>query len=286
VGPQVEKLYGGERFVILYVLTGVAGVLGSYYYHPHSISAGASGAIFGLFGVLLVFGVRYRNSIPPAFKKAVGTGVLPVIAINLIIGFTIPQIDNAAHISGLLAGAALAGIVPFQRPAEEHATGFRGFQVALLVIIAASFYQVAVNYDGPGLSARNLTGGLTGMMGARSSLQEFIDAVTDAQNAFEDSTRQIAAGQLDGLAETRTRLAKSIDRLRRAPSPAAEAGPWTAQLALLLQDQHDLIQDVERSRTVTLAHSLRLKANNAKYEELAEAFSSWIETERRKNKGR
>src|SRR5262245_5285572 len=45
VGPQVEKLYGPARFVILYLLSGVAGVYGSYYYHPLSISAGASGAI-------------------------------------------------------------------------------------------------------------------------------------------------------------------------------------------------------------------------------------------------
>src|SRR5438105_11193044 len=56
IGPQVEKLYGGPSFVVLYVLTGIAGVAGSYFYHPYSISAGASGAIFGLFGVLLVFG--------------------------------------------------------------------------------------------------------------------------------------------------------------------------------------------------------------------------------------
>src|SRR4051812_49971100 len=70
VGPQVEKLYGGSRFVILYVLTGIAGVAGSYFYHPLSQSAGASGAIFGLFGVLLVFGIRYQKNIPPYFKRA------------------------------------------------------------------------------------------------------------------------------------------------------------------------------------------------------------------------
>src|SRR5204862_6216364 len=96
VGPQVEKLYGGGRFVILYVLTGVAGVYGSYAYHPNTISAGASGAIFGLFGVLLAFGIRYRDTLPPFVKRAVRTGVLPAIVINLIIGFTIPQIDNSA----------------------------------------------------------------------------------------------------------------------------------------------------------------------------------------------
>src|SRR5215510_8629417 len=132
VGPQVERLYGPARFVILYVLTGVAGVYGSYFYHPQSISAGASGAIFGLFGVLLVFGIRYRSSIPPFFKRAVGTGVLPIIVINLIIGFTVPAIDNSAHIGGLLAGAALAAVVPFQKPGEETHAGFRSIQVLLL----------------------------------------------------------------------------------------------------------------------------------------------------------
>src|SRR6266853_2967933 len=145
VGPQVERLYGGARFVILYVLTGVAGVYGSYAYHPNTISAGASGAIFGLFGVLLVFGLRYRSAIPPFFARAVGTGVLPVIVINLIIGFTIPQIDNSAHIGGLLAGAALAALLPFQRPGAETDSPFRTLQIALLAIIAVCFYDVAKN---------------------------------------------------------------------------------------------------------------------------------------------
>src|SRR4029077_17558291 len=156
VGPQVEKLYGSASFVVLYVLTGVAGVAGSYFYHPYSISAGASGAIFGLFGVLLVFGLRYRNAIPPDFKQAVGAGVLPVIVINLIIGFTIPAIDNSAHISGLIAGAILAALVPFQKPGEETPGGFKALQMVLLAAIVVSFYSVARNYDGPHLSVRNL----------------------------------------------------------------------------------------------------------------------------------
>src|SRR5260370_15579146 len=139
VGPQVEKLYGGARFVILYVLTGIAGVYGSYSYHPYTISAGASGAIFGLFGVLLVFGIRYRSAIPPFFKRAVGTGVLPVIVINLIIGFTIPAIDNSAHIGGLLAGAALAAVVPFQKPGEATNAGLRFIQGAVLSMISGCF---------------------------------------------------------------------------------------------------------------------------------------------------
>src|SRR5207245_7946810 len=139
-------------FLILYLLTGVAGVYGSYAYHPYTISAGASGAIFGLFGVLLVFGLRYRSSIPDVFKRAVGTGVLPVIVINLIIGFTIPAIDNSAHISGLLAGAILALLVPFLKPGAEPNAVFKTAQVLLLILAAVSFYEVRTHYNGPRLS--------------------------------------------------------------------------------------------------------------------------------------
>src|SRR6059036_1458201 len=169
VGPQVEKLYGGARFVILYVVTGIAGVYASYFYHPNTISAGASGAIFGLFGVLLVFGLRYRNSIPSAFKRAVGTGVLPVIVLNLIIGFTIPAIDNSAHIGGLIAGALLALVIPYQRPGDETPRVFEVVQIALLVLIAVCFYSVGRNYDGPNLSVRNLGRSFTQILTSGSS---------------------------------------------------------------------------------------------------------------------
>src|SRR5713226_3249953 len=281
VGPQVEKLYGGARFVILYVLTGVAGVYGSYSYHPYTISAGASGAIFGLFGVLLVFGFRYRSSIPPFFKRAVGTGVLPVIVINLIIGFTIPAIDNSAHIGGLLAGAALAAVVPFQKPGEETHAGFRSMQVALLAMIAVCFYEVAVHYEGPRLSTRNLAHGVM-QIGTGSSTEEFIDAVNAAQKTFEASTHQIESARVADLRSTRADISKSIDQLRKAPSLASLSDKLVADLIRVMQDQYDLIQDIERSGTVTFAQSRRAKENSARYEAINEAFSSWVDAEGQK----
>src|SRR5437773_10477580 len=209
VGPQVEKLYGGGRFVILYVLTGVAGVYGSYAYHPDTISAGASGAIFGLFGVLLAFGIRYRNSIPPFFKRAVGTGVLPVIVINLIIGFTIPAIDNSAHIGGLLAGALLALVIPFQRPGEETPRIFEIMQISLLVLVAVCFYNVGKNYDGPNLSVHNLARGFTQILPSGSSTsEEFIDAINAAQKTFDASTHALETEQRDQIASLKADTAK------------------------------------------------------------------------------
>src|SRR5581483_7470574 len=86
---------------------------GSYFRHLSSLDptipgAGASGAIFGLCGVLLVFGYKYRADLPPVFRRAFGAGVLPMIAINLLIGYLVPFIDNSAHVGGLMTGIVLA----------------------------------------------------------------------------------------------------------------------------------------------------------------------------------
>jgi len=282
VGPQVEKLYGAARFVILYVLTGVAGVYASYFYHPQSESAGASGAIFGLFGVLLVFGVRYRNSIPPFFKRAVGTGVLPVIVINLIIGFTIPAIDNSAHLGGLLAGAALAALVPFQKPGAETPGIFKTLQMVLLALIVVSFYAVAKNYDGPHLSVRNLRRSFTQILTTSSTTQDFIDAINSARNTFEASAQELESRQTNRIASLKADTAKAIDRLRKIPSLASNVDELMSALLRVMQDQYELLQDVERADTVTFAHGRRLRENVRAFDEIMAQFSKWVETDGRR----
>ena len=276
VGPQVEKLYGTARFVILFVLTGVAGVYASYYYHPETPSAGASGAIFGLFGVLLVFGIRYRNSIPAAFKRAVGTGVLPVIVINLFIGFMLPHVvDNSAHVAGLLSGVLLAAIVPFHRPGAETPSIFRAVQMLLLATVVVCFYEVVRNYDGPQPSVRNL-------MGAKQEEQAFIDAVNTSQNAFESSTQILQAGRVNDLATIKAEVSTSIDQLRRIPSLDSEADGLTATLLRVMQDQYELIEQVERSGTVTFAHGRQLKENVRVFDKTISELTSWVKTNGRR----
>jgi membrane associated rhomboid family serine protease len=278
VGPQVEKLYGPARFVILYVLTGIAGVYASFYYHPETISAGASGAIFGLFGVLLVFGIRYRNSIPPDFKRAVGTGVLPVIVINLIIGFTIPAIDNAAHIAGLLSGAALAAVVPFHKPGDETAGIYKTVQMLLIATVVLSFYQVARNYDGPNLSVRNLNR-FTQILNTRSATSEFIEAINTAEDTFKSSTENLETGRLDRIASSKEDLTKSIAQLRKIPSLSRRSDEITANLLRLMQSQFELIQDIQRAGVMTLAHSRQLQENTRAYVMIMSEFTNWVETE-------
>jgi membrane associated rhomboid family serine protease len=166
IGPWVEKLYGSAKFVVFWVVTGIAGVVGSYltYFpgsHPGVISsfliknhddpsAGASGALFGLVGVLFVFGLKYRRELPEGFKRAFGSGMLPIILLNLGIGFVGRNIiDNAAHMGGLLSGAALAAVVSYKRPGQSAGVtiAWRIGQIAALLLVAISFFFVAKNFD-------------------------------------------------------------------------------------------------------------------------------------------
>ncbi len=99
LGRLAEKIYGRSRFVIIYAAAGISGSIFSFLF-TRAVSAGASGAIFGLLGALLYFG-RKR---PGVFRRGFTANLLSILGINLFIGFTYPGIDNFAHIGGLLGG--------------------------------------------------------------------------------------------------------------------------------------------------------------------------------------
>jgi rhomboid protease GluP len=129
LGPLVERIYGNIRFLFLYLFAGFAGVLASFLFSAN-LSAGASGAIFGCFGALLYFGVVF----PRLFIRSLGFNILIVLGINLMFGFTVPGIDNAGHIGGLLGGFAAAGILRFPRKKRLGSqTIFLVVSVALIV---------------------------------------------------------------------------------------------------------------------------------------------------------
>lgn len=107
IGKEVETLYGKWKFLIIYALSGICGSILSLAFSPNTVSAGASGAIFGLLGALLYFGYHYRTYLGATIKRS----ILPVIIINLVIGFLNPAIDNAAHIGGLVAGILISMLV-------------------------------------------------------------------------------------------------------------------------------------------------------------------------------
>ncbi len=108
-GLFVERLYGGLRFLVLYLVAGIGGNLAGVLLHPMIVSAGASGAIFGVYGGLLAFLLRQRAVIRPEAAKAIGRSALIFIGINLFYGLATPHTDLTAHVGGIVTGF-LAGL--------------------------------------------------------------------------------------------------------------------------------------------------------------------------------
>jgi len=99
LGPFIEERFGRWRFLTIYILSGLGGSIASFFFSS-SLSAGASGAIFGLLGALLYYSIRR----PSLWKSGLGMNLVLVILINFGFGLTMPGIDNYAHLGGLLTG--------------------------------------------------------------------------------------------------------------------------------------------------------------------------------------
>jgi membrane associated rhomboid family serine protease len=233
IGPYVEKLYGSAKFVVFWVLTGVAGVVASYltvrpvlatgglarflFKAFDEPSAGASGALFGLVGVLFVFGIKFRHELPEGFKRAFGTGMLPVIFINLFIGYLGRGfIDNAAHLGGLLSGAALALVVQYRRPGDSRSSAlvWRILQVAALALVAVSFVKVAQNFN----AARHV------VASPRDVFLNYVHVMNQAQET-------VAAVMHEG---DTSHVAQTVQALQGAAAPDPKADELRMRLLDLL----------------------------------------------------
>jgi len=124
-GRLAERMYGSARFFLIYFCSGLTGNLLSLIAQgDRAVSGGASGAIFGVYGAVMVFLWRERRRLHPAEFKWLFWGAAGFSAVTIILGLQITGIDNAAHIGGLLAGI-LAGAA-LARPFEPGACGGRG----------------------------------------------------------------------------------------------------------------------------------------------------------------
>ncbi|MEN8727913.1 MAG: rhomboid family intramembrane serine protease [Sulfurovum sp.] len=103
VGRGAEMYFDTKSYLSIYFFSGIIGGLVSLYMHPVSVGVGASGAIFGVFGALAGFFLAHRDKIA-SHSKAFMKDFSIIIAINLVIGLTIPSIDVSAHIGGLVVG--------------------------------------------------------------------------------------------------------------------------------------------------------------------------------------
>lgn len=275
LGPFVERLYGSAKFVFFWVLTGVAGVVASYltvrpgmqlnavsrflFKNVDSVSIGASGALFGLIGVLFVFGIKFRHELPDGFKRAFGTGMLPTILLNVFIGFAIPVIDNAAHLGGLVAGAALALVVGYKRPTERQrvAIFWHVLQVAALLLVAVSFVMVARHFRGTPPSPRNLSPDVLFNTGPDTT--SYSEALNGAQRVVVNALKSWDASGAEDAA-------KALDA---APNFDEKADGLRNELKQLLTRAQALAKIPPDQRTGARARAL--------HEELGQDLMAWVE---------
>ena len=135
LGTQVETFIGKWKFLFIYLISAISGnMLSIVFSSGNVVSVGASGALFGLMGALLYFGYHYRLYLSEAIKNQ----IIPIILLNLLIGFTVAEIDNVAHIGGLIGGYLASMAFGIENKSERRDM-INGWIVMLLYILFLSY---------------------------------------------------------------------------------------------------------------------------------------------------
>ncbi len=137
IGTQIENYYGKVKYLIIYLVSGICGgLLSAIGIGENVVSVGASGAIFGLLGALAYFGYHYRLYLGDVLKNQ----IIPVIAINLLIGVLVQGVDNFCHVGGLISGIFLAMAlgVDGKTKKSDRINGF----ICLLLFIMFGVYMI------------------------------------------------------------------------------------------------------------------------------------------------
>jgi len=198
-GTLVERLFGKVKFLIIYLASGLFGTVFSYMF-SHPISAGASGAIFGLFGALLYFRKARRG----IFKRLLGANLIIVIGFNLIYGFTRSGIDNWGHIGGLVGGFLISSWLDLY--SEKSFTLKRVMFLLLAVVILA----VGINWGNYKYRQEALINKALNSYSAGDTQE----AVENIQNFLDDNPDSIEARYVLGAIYAETgHIDKAIDQL-------------------------------------------------------------------------
>jgi rhomboid protease GluP len=232
-GQLVERMYGHPRFAAIYFASGLAGNLLSLVAHKGlAVSGGASGAIFGMYGALLVFLWHERANLHPEEFRWFFWGASGFAAVTLILGHFIAGIDNAAHIggffTGMLTGILLArpGATDVTKPTSLRSKLLAGTAIALSIAVLISQVPKPAYRWSEELQARKEIGEfLRDDIAITRDWQSILDEGAHGNISFEEMAGQIDAAVSDRYEESFEQLTQSphdpdlpsaskVDRLR------------------------------------------------------------------------
>jgi rhomboid protease GluP len=143
-GITVERIYGQRLFALIYFGSGLSGsALSLHFSAQNAVSVGASGAVFGVTGALLVAVFQHRKTLPKTFSKQTLSSLSFFILYSLMQGFANQGIDNAAHVGGLLGGCFLAFLLPERFNMPHFVETVKRRTIAGFIIIFVATFGVA-----------------------------------------------------------------------------------------------------------------------------------------------
>jgi len=153
LGGLAERFYGPLRFLGIYLAAGIGGNVLTGLVTPNSVGAGASGAIFGILGAMLVASWRNREVIGAAASRAIFANLGQLLVLNIVISF-LPGIGLWAHAGGALTGAVLALLIPFNSPTypRPYRLAANALSAVLIVATLALLVTWIGNHGIPGLT--------------------------------------------------------------------------------------------------------------------------------------
>ena len=141
IGNFIETYFGRSKYFIVFIITGIVGSLTSYLF-TRGFSVGASGAVFGLLGLLLA--QKLKRKVYYAELPIDTRSIVTIVVINLILGFTIPNVDNAAHIGGLISGTLLGLFLNHENAGVQRPLLTKILLISTFVLIGYSLFSLVL----------------------------------------------------------------------------------------------------------------------------------------------
>lgn len=243
IGTLTERVFGPRQFLLIYLVSAAAGSVASLYFTAqNNVSVGASGAVFGIAGALIMAVFQHRRRLPQLFSTQILGGMTVFVGYSLLQGFAHPQVDNAAHLGGLLAGSIMGWLLPERFELETflrlHAR--RTATVLLSAAIALPWLAISAPHAAVDVGAR---------FQAVQDLPEIARELQMAAQALQREEQDVKTGrmseaQLDN--NTRSvhapRFAKIVERLKAVAPHVPEPGQEVVgELLKLSESAHELL---------------------------------------------